>query len=84
MFLCKPGNYQVLGIICVLVFIDQDIAEHLLVFFQDIGEIPEKDIGIKEKVVEIHGISGMTAFLVYPEYFGDHRFAVPAVFCRQC
>src|SRR5690606_3847104 len=48
------GDY-VLGEVGVLKFIHHDVFEPLLVFVEDIGMVPEQDIGIEQQVVKIHG-----------------------------
>ena len=47
---------QVLGVIGILIFVDQDIIEFLLIFGQNVREITEQDIGLQQKIVEIHRV----------------------------
>ena len=55
---------QVLGVIGILIFVDQDIIEFLLIFGQNVREITEQDIGLQLKSVEIHGIRLFATLLV--------------------
>ena len=46
---------QVLGEVGVLILVDQNEAKLLLVLVQEVRKIPQKHIGLKEQVVEVHG-----------------------------
>ena len=53
---CKLFDNQVLRVVGILVFINKNVAETLLINSQRIWKIAEKDIGIHQKIVKIHGI----------------------------
>ena len=55
---------QVLGVIGILILVDQDIIEFLLIFGQNVREITEQDIGLQQKIVEIHSIRLFATLLV--------------------
>ena len=45
---------KVLGKVGVLVLVDQDISELVLIKFQHVGIVAEKDIGVEQQVVKVH------------------------------
>ena len=45
--------------------------------------IPEKDIGIQQKVIKVHRIGGMTPFLIQPEDIGNPGFTFFGILCNQ-
>ena len=45
---------EVLGEVGILILVDQDEGELLLVLVEQVGEVPEEDVGLEEQVVEVH------------------------------
>ncbi len=70
---CQPVNDQVLGIIGVLVFIDQNVVEFLLVAVQYSGVVAEQQVGNHKQVVEVHGIAQAAPLGVFLVEFTDLR-----------
>ena len=54
MELRQAPDDDVLGIVGILILIDQDVFELLLVTGRHIGTIPQQDVGLQQQVVEIH------------------------------
>ena len=62
---------KMLGKIGILILIDQNIPELILIKLQHIGVVSEKDIGIKQQIIEIHRPSTGTTTpinLIYVAY----------------
>ena len=66
-----PYN-AVLGIIGVLILINQDMPESRCITLQHIGMFPEKQECVKQQVIKIHGIRLTAALLVTLEYLAHH------------
>ena len=63
----RPGEQaqpQVLGDVGVLIFVDQDVAESMLVLFEHLGVALEEFQRQQQKVAEIDGVEGPEAVLV--------------------
>ena len=49
-------NDAVLGKVGVLILVDEDITEAGSVFLADVFVVAEQEVGVKQQVVEVHGI----------------------------
>src|SRR5215212_2649894 len=61
----------VLGVVCILVFVDVDVFEAGLVAFADFGEELEEGYGLHYEVVEVHGVVLVESPLVEVVDLGD-------------
>lgn len=75
---CHAFDDEVLGMVGVLILIYQDISEAVLILIQHLGEVSEKQVGVKEQVVKIHGVGPLQAHVVLPEDFACHGFPAAA------
>jgi hypothetical protein len=71
MLLGEKAHQHVLGVVGVLVLVDQHVLEAVLVSRQDIGMNSEQIDGEHQEVVEIHRRSFDQALLIEPVYVGD-------------
>ena len=55
---------QILGRVGVLIFIDEHIAEAVLIEFQDIGIFAKEPQGFEQKIAEIGGVEGLQPLLI--------------------
>ena len=58
-----PGQ-RVLGVVGILIFIDQDVAKALLIFFQHCRILFKQTNRHVHQVVEVHGVVGQELFLI--------------------
>ena len=61
----------VLGLVGVLVLVDEDVLEPLLVLLQHVGGLAQQLDGLGEQVVEVHGVGVAQAPLVLAVDLGD-------------
>ena len=81
----QQADQPVLGVVGVLVLVDQDIAEALLIVSQDIRIVGQQTDGLEEDVVKIHAVALFQLILVQAIDFGDLGFAgnrCPAIGCK--
>ena len=57
-------NDQVLSEVGVLVLVYQNVREFVLVLQEQIGKIPQQDVHLEQKVVEVHGLRSEAAVLI--------------------
>ena len=57
-----------LGVVGVLVLIDEDITETFSVFLADVGVLREQQVGVEQQVVEVHGVGSLEPLLIGHEY----------------
>ena len=62
MFMCQQQDNLLLGIVGVLILIDQYILETLDIFLPDILMVTQQDKGLDKQIVEVHRISLMATF----------------------
>ena len=55
---------QILGGVGVLIFIDEHIAEAVLIEFQDLGIFAKEPQGFEQKIAEIGGVEGLQPLLI--------------------
>ena len=55
---------QMLGEVCILILVHQDILEALAIFRQHVGMVAEEDVCLEEQIVEVHGPRLQAAVLV--------------------
>ena len=53
----------------ILVFINKQIFESFLIFCKYLRKIPEKDIGVQQKIVKIHCAGPFTTYTIGLVYF---------------
>ena len=70
---------EVLGVVGVLVLVDEDELEVVLVFVKHVGVVTEQDVGEIEDVVEVHGVGAVQAVIVELEQLSDERLVRLAV-----
>ena len=64
---------QILGEVGVLVFVHEDVPEPVLVFVQEVGEVPQQDIHLVQEIVKIHGPSPEATHFILSENVSQHR-----------
>ena len=60
----QPGEQGVLGRVCVLELVHQDVLVLLLVALEHVGALVEEQHGVHQQVVEVHGVVGLQELLV--------------------
>ena len=66
---------EVLGEVGVLVLVHQDVAEAVLVFVEQIGEVPKQHIHLVQQVVEVHLTRTKASDLILRIDVGQHGAA---------
>ena len=69
--LCQAAYDEILRVVGILVLIYEDVPEPVPVLFQRVGKVPEKDVGVYQQVVEIHGVVGLAPPGVFEEDGGE-------------
>ena len=62
MFMCQQQDNLLLGIVGVLILIDQYILETLDIFLPDILMVTQQDKGLDKQIIKVHRIRLMTTF----------------------
>lgn len=84
--LCRQLQYYgLLGDVCVLILVYENIAVVLSVFLSDIFVVAEENIGIEEQVVEVHSVRLSQMCLVRPVYrcYCRHTSLLIALYSRR-
>ena len=79
MELREAADDDVLGVVGVLVLVDQNVLEQLLIARQHVGAVAQQEVGLQQQVVEIHRavLLGATAVgVVYLAETGHLRLTV--------
>ena len=69
--LCQAAYDEILCVVGILVLIYEDVPEPVPVLFQRVGKVAEKDVGVYQQVVEIHGVVGLAPPGVFEEDGGE-------------
>ncbi len=64
MGLRQAPDDDILGVVGILVLVDQNILELLLVTGQHVGAVAQQDVGLQQQVVEIHGAVALATLAI--------------------
>ena len=65
LLLGQQTNQGKLQRVCVLVFIDQDVAKLVVVLFAHLGDFPQQSHGFDQQIVEVERVVGVQSFFVH-------------------
>ena len=54
MQLREAADDDILGVVSILILIDQDILKQLLILGQHVGAVAQQDVGLQQQIVEVH------------------------------
>ena len=60
----QAADNRILGIIGVLILVDEDVFELLLIAGQHVGAVAQQDVGLQQQIVEVHRAVTLAALAV--------------------